>query len=131
MKHIKPITLFDAPDPTKDIKKFMEVLDFPRQHEDGFLLGSGIVSYRYDISGSPYDDGYKLIKSHPEVLEIPEIKSLMEEWSIAGIEFLPDEDVQVTYMPMTRNQWDTGGYDDTGMNYDEYVEEFGGEESEG
>ena len=53
------------------------------------------------------------------------MKDFLEEFSIVGIEFLPDGDIQVTYMPMTRKQWDTGSYDDTGMTYDEYVEEFG------
>ena len=45
MKHIKPISLFemdkgiklfDVSDPAKDVEIFMEVLDFPRQGEDGF-----------------------------------------------------------------------------------------------
>ena len=134
MKHIKnislfenskPITLIDIPDPIKAIKDFAEVLDFPRQHEDGFLLGSGVVEYEYDIKGKSYETGYRWIKENPEILEIPQIKSILEELSIVGIEFLPDGDIQVTYMPMTRKQWDTGSYDDTGMTYDEYVEEFG------
>ena len=134
MKHIKnislfenskPITLIDIPDPIKAIKDFAEVLDFPRQHEDGFLLGSGVVEYEYDIKGKSYETGYRWIKENPAILEIPQIKSILEELSIVGIEFLSDGDIQVTYMPMTRKQWDTGSYDDTGMTYDEYVEEFG------
>jgi len=134
MKHIKhislfentnPITLIDIPDPIKVIKDFVEVLDFPRQHEDGFLLGSGVVEYEYDIKGKSYETGYRWIKENPEILEIPQIKSILEELSIVGIEFLSDGDIQVTYMPMTRKQWDPGGYDDTGMTYDEYTEEFG------
>ena len=134
MKHIKhislfensnPITLIDIPDPIKVIKDFVEVLDFPRQNEDGFLLGSGVVEYEYDIKGKSYETGYRWIKENPEILEIPQIKSILEELSIVGIEFLPDGDIQVTYMPMTRKQWDTGSYDDTGMTYDEYTEEFG------
>ena len=134
MKHIKhislfensnPITLIDIPDPIKVIKDFVEVLDFPRQNEDGFLLGSGVVEYEYDIKGKSYETGYRWIKENPEILEIPQIKSILEELSIVGIEFLSDGDIQVTYMPMTRKQWDTGSYDDTGMTYDEYMEEFG------
>jgi hypothetical protein len=131
MRHIKifesfkPITLIDVPDPMKVIKDFCDVLDFPRQNEDGFLLGSGVVDYEYDIKGKSYEDGYRWIKENPEILEIPEIKKLLSEWSILGIEFLPDGDIQVTYEPMTKSQWDIGGYDDTGMSYKEYLEEFG------
>lgn len=131
MRHIKifesfkPITLIDVPDPIKIIKDFREVLDFPRQHEDGFLLGSGIVDYDYDIKGKSYETGYRWVKENPEILEIPEVKDLLEELSIAGIEILENGDVQVTYMPMTKKEWNLGGYDDTGMNYDEYLEEFG------
>jgi hypothetical protein len=83
------------------------------------------VEYEYDIKGKSYETGYRWIKENPEILEIPQIKSILEELSIVGIEFLPDGDIQVTYMPMTRKQWDTGSYDDTGMTYDEYMEEFG------
>ena len=131
LKHIllfensKPITLIDVPDPIKVIEDFREVLDFPRQNEDGFLVGSGVVEYEHDIKGKSYETGYRWIKENPEILEIPQIKSLLEEWAILGIEFLPDGDIQITYEPMTRKQWDIGGYDDTGMTYSEYLEEFG------
>ena len=37
---VKPITLIDIPDPLKAMEEFMEVLDFPRQNDDGFLMGS-------------------------------------------------------------------------------------------
>lgn len=124
MKHIKPIKLFDIPDPIQIIKKFRDVLDFPRQHDDGFLVKSGTVDYIYDIKGTPYEDGYKWIKEKPGILEIPEVKSLLDEWSIILVDVQGNGDVFVEYSPMTKKEWDLGNYDDTGMTYDEYLEEF-------
>jgi len=65
MRHIKyfelfetvnPITLIDIPDPLKVMEEFMGVLDFPRQNDDGFLMGSGEVSYQYDDTGMDYEE---------------------------------------------------------------------------
>ena len=117
MRHIKyfelfetvnPITLIDIPDPLKVMEEFMGVLDFPRQNDDGFLMGSGEVSYQYDIKGKQYETGYRWIKENPEILELPQIKALMGEWLIMGIEFEQNGDILVTYEPMSKKDWDRG-----------------------
>ena len=134
MRHIKyfelfetvnRITLIDIPDPLKVMEEFMGVLDFPRQNDDGFLMGSGEVSYQYDIKGKQYETGYRWIKENPEILESPQVKALMGEWLIMGIEFEQNGDILVTYEPMSKKDWDRGDYDDTGMDYEEYIETFG------
>jgi hypothetical protein len=133
MKHIKhislfentkPIILIDLPDPIKIMEEFREVLDFPRQNEEGFLVKVGLVDYADEIKGTRFETGYSWAKSNPEILEVPEIKNMMEEWSISEIEFLPNGDVQIIYEPMTKKEWDMGSYSDSGMSYEEYLEKF-------
>lgn len=124
MKHIKPIKLFDIPDPIQIIKTFRDVLDFPRQHDDGFLVKSGTIYYMDDIKGTEYEDGYKWVKENPDILQIPKIKSLLEEWSIILVDIQENGDIFVEYSPMTKKEWDLGHYDDTGMSYDEYLDQF-------
>jgi hypothetical protein len=120
-----PITLIDIPDPLKVMEEFMEVLDLPRQNDDGFLMGSGEVSYQDTIMGKRYETGYRWIKENPEILELPQVKALMGEWLIMGIEFEQNGDILVTYEPMSKKDWDRGDYDDSGMDYEEYIETFG------
>lgn len=125
MKHIKPIKLFDIQDPIEIIKRFRDLLDFPRQNEDGFLVKNGTIDYIYDIKGTEYEDGYRWVKEYPDILEIPEVKSLLEDWSIILVDIKKNGDVFVEYSPMTKKEWDLGHYDDTGMTYAEYLKEFG------
>ena len=134
MRHIKyfelfetvnPITLIDIPDPLKVMEEFMEVLDLPRQNDDGFLMGSGEINYQDTIMGKRYETGYRWIKENPEILELPQVKALMGEWLIMGIEFEQNGDILVTYEPMSKKDWDRGDYNDSGMDYEEYIETFG------
>jgi hypothetical protein len=97
----------------------------PRQNDDGFLMGSGEINYQDTIMGKRYETGYRWIKENPEILELPQVKALMGEWLIMGIEFEQNGDILVTYEPMSKKDWDRGDYDDTGMDYKEYIETFG------
>ena len=110
------------------IKKVMQRILGTSKSTKWLLDASWAISrLAFEASGEMFGNEFHngSLATNPEILEIPQIKSILEELSIVGIEFLPDGDIQVTYMPMTRKQWDTGSYDDTGMTYDEYMEEFG------
>jgi hypothetical protein len=131
MKHIKPISLFemdkgiklfDVSDPAKDVEIFMEVLDFPRQGEDGFLEQDGEIDYPHFIKGTKYEPGYNLFKSDPTISDIPEIKEIMDEWKINSIEIKDNNDIYIKYNPMSKKEWVDGDYEESAeMDYYEYV----------
>jgi hypothetical protein len=124
-KHIKLFEQFMSSDDIDKVKKFIEVLDFPRQNPEGYIMPSGEVSISGDILGSEYEEGYNIISKNPEILNDPEIIKEMEQYLIGDINIDTENDtVSIDYFPMSKSEYYDKNYDDDGLTYDEYLENF-------
>lgn len=125
MKHIKLFENFESNfiDP---VKKFIEVLDYPRQNPEGYIVSRGEISISGDILGTDYERGYDIISKYPEILEYPEIKKSMDEYLIRGINIDTKNDtISIDYLPVSRSEYYANDFDDIdGLTYDEYLENF-------
>jgi hypothetical protein len=125
MRYLKLYESFGTQD--KDIEKFVEILDHPRQNDDGFLEQEGEVSISEDIENSKAAKrGLEAIEKDPGLLNSPLVKGLFKEWNIVTIVIdRPYDTVYITYDWMTPDQWEAGNYDDSDYTYAEYLEEWG------
>ena len=57
----------------EQVKLFIEVLDFPRQEPDGYIMNDGEVTISAVILGSDYEPGYNIVHKNPSILKDPEI----------------------------------------------------------
>ena len=108
-------------------QQLFEVLDYPRQNQEGYLVTSGKVSISKEINTEP---GAKIalavIERNPSVLKNTQVLGLMDEWMIKAIKIDRGKDsVKVTYKPMSRKAYDEEGFEDNdGFNYDEYLKHW-------
>lgn len=123
MKHIKLFENFGSP--IDSVKTFIRVLDFPRQNFDGYIMGSGEISISGDVLGTEYEEGYNIISKNPEILKDPEIVKAMAEYLIGDINIDTENDtISINYLPMSKFEYYDKNYDDGGLTYDEYLENF-------
>lgn len=121
MKYIK---LFEAWE-NNELSTFIEVLDFPRQNPEGYLMSFGEISISRDVIGSRYEPGYNAIVENPEILNSPEFRNLMDKYLIQDINIDEENDtIDINYFPMSRSEYYTNNYDDDGLSYEEYLEYF-------
>ena len=124
-KHIKLFEQFMGSDPIEQVKKFIEVLDFPRQNPDGYIMSTGEVSISNNILGSEYEEGYNIISKDPEILNDPEIIKEMDKYLIREINIDTKNDiVSIDYLPMSKSEYYNQNYDDGDLTYAEYLENF-------
>lgn len=110
-----------------ELQQLLEILDFPRQTDEGHLVTDGKVSISKEINTEP---GAKIalaiIERNPSVLKNPKVLKLLDEWMVDTIKIDRGKDsVEVTYKPMSRQAYDDGDFESNdGSTYEEYLENW-------